>query len=329
MNYKMVTIITTLLVLSCPAVGLAADPPYQAAPPTGTYLTSGISDLSGPGGKAYVEYWVWDGANDWYYYTYKIHNTDPNEPFTPYIKHFTVANPTGEPYVVTGCAGGYLFDYNTNQPTDDPGEAWLAASHVSLPTLVDWAAPSLSYIFVGQSSWDEPKFQFASKLPPAMAGITVRQGDLTVYAAGLIASPGLAAMKPRSPGYWKHQFGTKGKRVEAGSLGGYLDTIGANSSVFSNLNAATKSTAAAILDPDNSSDMRAKAKRQLIALWLNVVSGKVNYSAQLTFDDPNNVEITITVEQLIANAEAVILDTAATTEQLEYQKDMAEIINLM
>lgn len=200
---------------------------------------------------------------------------------------------------------------------------------MSLPTLVDWGAPSLSYIFIGQSSWDAPKFQFASKLPPAMAGITVRQGDLTVYAAGLIASPGLASMKPRSPGYWKHQFGTKGKRIEAASLPGYLNTIGANSGVFSGLNASTLSSAAAILYPDNSSDMQAKAKRQLLALWLNIVSGKVNYSAELTFDDPNNVEVTITIQQLITNAEAVILDTAATTEQLEYQKDIAEIINHM
>ena len=316
--------VVLMLILVFVGNAFAANPSYQAAPPTGTYLASGISDLSGPAGLAYVEYWVWDGGNDWYYYTYQIHNTNSETPFLPYIKHLTIANPSGEPYVVTGRSGGYLYDYNNNVPSSDPGVAWSAGSHVSLPTLVDWVAPSVSFIFPGQSSWDDVKFQFASQLPPSMAGLTVRHGDLSTYASGLIAAPGSSTMDQRSPGYWKHQYGTKGKRREADSLPNFQEVIGANSEVFADINRFDLSVGLSLLDPDNCFDMVSKAKRQLFAVWLNIASGKLNYAAEITVDDPNNVEITITISQIITDCETAILNNAA---DLEYNKDMAEILN--
>ncbi len=309
------------------SAGFAVDPPYQAVSPSGVNLASGVSDLSGPGGKAYVEYWVWDGANGWYYYTYQIHNTDSNTPFLPYIKHLTIANPTGEQYIVTGKSGGYLFDYTTNQPSTQPGAAWSAGSYLSLPTLVDWVAPSISFVFPGQSSWESTKFQFVSKLPPSMSGLTVRQGDLATYASGLIASPGASSMCPRSTGYWKMQYGTKGKRIEAPSLPNYQEIIGANSRVFSGVTMYDLSVGANLLIPEDHSIMLEKAKKELFGLWLNVVSGKINYAGDVSFVNPNNEKVTMKVQQIITDAENTILNASATQDQLEYTKDMAEILN--
>ena len=54
-----------VLLLGLLFVGSSFGLSYQPAPPSGTYLASGISDVSGPGGLAYVEYWVWDGGDDY------------------------------------------------------------------------------------------------------------------------------------------------------------------------------------------------------------------------------------------------------------------------
>ncbi len=338
---KMVKGILLSLVLVLAGTGFAADPTYQSAPPTGTYIASGIADLSGPGGKAYVEYWAWDGADGYYYYTYQIHNTDTGQPFLPYVKHLTISNPTGQLYIVTGCSGGYQWDYANNKPGNTPGVAWSAGTHASLPTLIDWVAPGESFVFpykdpiygyelpAGQSSWDSPKFQYVSKLPPSMAGLTIRQGDLSVYAAGLIAAPGLSTMQPRSQGYWKNQYTGKGKRVEADSLPGYQDVIGANSEVFAGMLGFDLASGAAILSVPDNSNMKDKAKCQLFALWLNVVSGKLNYSAQIVIKDPAGATLTVTAQQVIADAENTILNPSATLEQLEYAKDMAEILDCL
>lgn len=309
-----VIIISCMLMLMLSAAVFAQT--YQAIP--SQVIASGLADVSGTGGVSAVEYWVWDGGNGYYYYTYRIHNTA----FSPYIKHLTIGNPTAEPYVVTGRSGG----------GPEGGTAWSAGSHASLPTLVDWiASDPNTVVYPGQSSWASPLFQFASKLPPSSSPVAVRQGDLTIYAHGLIPAPG-GVTSPESSGYWKHQYSGKGNRKEAASLPGYMNNIEMYSDVFrADLGGTTLADLAfgkATLEVGDNSDMQAKAKKELFALWLNIVSQKLNYYAAFQFD-PNAVTTTATtVAAAVDQVESTILNPNATLEQLENVKDMAEILNL-
>jgi hypothetical protein len=304
----------TLLV----SVSFAADPTYQAAPPSGIYLASGIADAEGSGGTACLEYWAWDGSNGYYYYTYRIYNNA----FNPFIMYLTIANPTREPYTVTGCSGGW------NPQTGAKGSAWIGSSAITQIAVIQWvSASNFSNIYPSFSSWgpaDGQQFQFASKLPPASAGFTVMEGDLSINAAGLVPAPGSTASAPRSVGYWKQQSGTKGSRKEADSIPNYLAVIAPMSNVFDGMTITMCNDVLSV--PDNS-DMRQKAKAQLLALWLNVVSGKLSYDGTLTIKNPANQEITITPKQVITDCENTILNSAATLSELEYAKDMAEILD--
>ncbi len=334
-------IILLILFLVSPCLAAVGDPNYQSVPPVGSsFTTSGEVDLSGTGGSALVWYWVWDGGNGWYYYTYQIHNTDPCDPFLQYIKHLWITNPTGEEYIITGDSGGYQFDELTGTPTDIPGpawdsQAWSSEQASSSNTMVKWESSGNSNLYPGKISWEDPRFQFVSKMPPAITGVSVRQGSYTVSAHGLITAPGLAAFNPRSPGYWKHQCGTKGKAKERDLAPGYLVSITSeNSDVF---NSPTTAEARDILTVTKASDypsaedhMRALAKRQLLALWLNLVSGKLmSLDHAFTFEDPLGVQITKTVEEIITQVESTINNGTATLAELEYVKDLAEIVNLM
>ncbi|MDO8302739.1 MAG: hypothetical protein Q7T18_05830 [Sedimentisphaerales bacterium] len=311
-------LVTVLAVALLTTVCFAADPNYQAAPLSGTYLASGLADASGSGGTASLEYWVWNGGNGYYYYTYRVLNSA----FNPYICYLTISNPTREPYTITGCSGGW------NPQTGEKGTPWTASSSITQIAVIQWASNSpYTNIYPGKNSWDTTDgqlFQFASKLPPTSAGFTVMQGDSSINASGLVPSPGSSTTSPRSVGYWKQQSGTKGERKEAGSVPNYLNVIEPVSNVFDAMSVASCNTILAV--PDNS-DMRQKAKAQLLALWLNVVSGKLNYDSQITFHDPAGQSVTMSPKQAIAAAEGAILNTAATSAELEYAKDLAEILD--
>ena len=194
-----------VLMLALAASTFAITPVYQDIPTNNSTLVSGLADLSGPGGVAFIDWWVWEGGDGYYYYTYRIHNSD----FSPYIKQLTIGNSSGDEYIVTGNSSGW-------NPTDNtPGTVpWNSSTHATLSTQVDWISiDSYSNIYPGYSSWAPENgqlFQFASQLPPISAICSVRHSDLLTYASGLIPAPGNAALAPRSPGYWKHQSGTNG-----------------------------------------------------------------------------------------------------------------------
>lgn len=315
LKYRLGMVCCILLLLAALS-GMAYAQTYQPIP--SSIIASGVADTSGPAGFAYIEYWVWDGGNGYYYYTYKIYNSA----FQPFIKHLTIGNPTGEPYVVTGSSGGGPLG----------STPWSYASHASLPTLVDWVASDPNtVIYAGQSSWDSQFFQFASKLPPSSAPLAVREGSLTSYANGLIPAPG-GATSPKSSGYWKHQYSGKGNRTEAGSLPRYMDNIATYSQVFKGNLAGTVTQdlafGMATLEVADNSDMLGKAKKELFALWLNIVSQKVNYYAPVKLDPAVAVTNAATVGAVVQEVEGVILSSASTDEDLERAKDMAEVLNL-
>lgn len=316
---KMVKSIVVLLVLALAATAPAITPEYQPVPEPNLVDASGVADATGPGGIAYIEYWVWDGGNGWYYYSYRIYN----EAFEPFVKHLTIGNPTGDPYVVTSSSGG----------GDVGGTPWSAGSHLSLPTLVDWVASDPNtVVYPGQDSWESPLFQFASQLPPSSARFTVREGGLSIYANGLIPAPGSSA-RPRSAGYWKYQYSGMGNPKEVSSLPDYMDTIEIYSQAFADGLSGTISSdfafGRATLSTTESSSMLAKAERQLFALWLNVASQKWGYYDSVSFDPEVVTTTATTVQQAIDQIEATILNLDATLEELENVKNMAEILNFM
>ena len=317
------TVALVLMVMMFAGVGFAADPEYQAIPEDAAQiLASGIADATGPGGTVYVEYWVWNGGNGYYYYAYQIHNVSTEDPFEPFVKHLTISNPSGEPYFITSSSGG---------GADPNGTDWCYATHASLPTVIDFVScDPLTVIYPGQTSWDSKYFQYASALPPSSAMLTVREGSITTYANGLIPSPGDTA-KPRSPGYWGHQYSGKGKRKEYTALPAYMRDLELYSAVFADgLSGTTLSDLAfgeATFSDYDASVMREKAKRQLFALWLNIVSHKLDYYLAVTFDPAEFTTTATTVGETIDQCETTILNTAATEAELENVKDMAEMLN--
>jgi hypothetical protein len=296
---------------------------YQPLPADANLIiASGIADAAGTGGTAQVEYRVWDGGNGYYYYSYWIYNEAFDLP-NGAVRHLTVGNPSGMPYIVTGNGQG-----------SRGGDPWLASDYQSQPVIVDWVAQSTSSgVFVGESSPVTALFQFASTLPPSSARLTLRQGSVTTYADGLIVAPGVASY-PRSTGYWKHQYSGKGQPKESTLLPGYMNTIEIGSpQVFgpglSGTVAQDMAFGLAILNVDNNSDMLLKAKNQLFALWLNIASQKIGYYDAVAFDSNAVTTNATTVKEAVEQIEATILNTSATLEELENVKDIAEILNCM
>ena len=328
-NNKIVKSIVVLLVLALAGTSFAVG--YQPVPEANDprLIASGLADATGSGGTAFVEYWVWDGANGYYFYTYQIINPAEDPCFTPYIKHLEIGNPSGEEYLVTGSSGG--------GPTG--GTAWTPSVWQSGAegTLVTWTASDTgTVVYPGQTSWEEPKFQFASQLPPSIAHIKVRQGGPNIEADGLIPAPStpVASIIPRSAGYWKYQFIGKGSKNETiFNLMNYMNEIEGLSNVFDDDLSGSGSddfaNGSVILDVSDSSDMRTKAKKQLFALWLNIASGKLSHFGDLTFVNPNGQIVTVSATEVATEVETILNNTSATAEQLEYAKDLAEILNLL
>ena len=70
--------------------------------------------------------------------------------------------------------------------------------------------------------------------------------------------------------------------------------------------------------------MRPKALRELLALWLNVVTGRLPTTTSI--DQAALTEAT-TVAEAIAEVEATVCDPAAKRVDLETAKDLAEALN--
>jgi hypothetical protein len=150
------------------------------------------------------------------------------------------------------------------------------------------------------------------------AEILVAAGDGRVYAIG---TPEDLRFEPRTIGYWKHQCTIE---VPLGDHLGipqsFVDAIRTESRVFSNV--AAKSDVCAILQGPRGDDMRARAEQQLIALWLNFVSGLVDRGAPIELPITNAK----TVGEALGDAETVLL-TSSLRADLERAKDVCDALN--
>jgi len=128
--------------------------------------------------------------------------------------------------------------------------------------------------------------------------------------------------EPRTQGYWKHQCKIEepyGDHV--GIQDEYIETIAVQSQVF--FDVMSKDEVCAILDPPDKSIMKDKAKLQLIALWLNIVSGKLSLNASINLPTLTSSN---TLNEVIDEIEDTILNSD-DKDELERVKDIADSIN--
>jgi PKD repeat protein len=127
---------------------------------------------------------------------------------------------------------------------------------------------------------------------------------------------------PRTQGYWNHQCTvTVPYGDHTGILQEWIDEIGIQSQVFAGI--SSKDEVCDILDPDDRSNMLLKAKQQLMAVWLNVASGKLNLLSPL---DLPALTSSMTVGDAIDEMENIIL-TVSDKDELERAKDIADSMN--
>ncbi len=127
----------------------------------------------------------------------------------------------------------------------------------------------------------------------------------------------------RTIGYWKHQCKIDiPKGDHTGILAEYITGVNANSSVFNTL--SSKYDILDHLEPEDHSNMTQKAKQQLLALWLNVVSGKLGLNTLLNL---TALTTAVTVGAAIIEIEQIILNSSSNRSELERAKDIADKIN--
>jgi hypothetical protein len=128
--------------------------------------------------------------------------------------------------------------------------------------------------------------------------------------------------EPRTVGYWGHQCKVDEPYGDhTGVLQEWIDEISAQSQVFSGI--STKDDVEDIVQFGDASDMVVMAKRQLMGVWLNVVSGKLHPQSEIRMP---NLTASKTVMEAILEIENVILTSSNRTE-LERVKDIADNMN--
>lgn len=127
---------------------------------------------------------------------------------------------------------------------------------------------------------------------------------------------------PRTHGYWKHQCTINQPRNDhPGIRQEWVNAISNQSQVFAGIQ--TKEDVCSYLDPPNPMTPMKKAKKQLMALWLNVVSGLLFMDSPLDHSDAPDDH---TVREFIEHAEWLILNDP-TDDNLNWVNDVAADIN--
>jgi hypothetical protein len=128
----------------------------------------------------------------------------------------------------------------------------------------------------------------------------------------------------RSQGYWKHQVGTKGKHhIDDDTLEAYLDIINFASGVFSEeVDASTIPEARDVMWQKGPS-MREKANAQVLAAWFNFANGGILWDEEVDVCGD-----TMEFNEIVDEAETILLDPDASKKELERAKDLGEAVNL-
>jgi hypothetical protein len=128
--------------------------------------------------------------------------------------------------------------------------------------------------------------------------------------------------QPRGSGFWEHQCSGVGfSQVKPTEMHTLFDEVAAASAAFPECAASACET----LQPGRPrNEMRTKAKRSLLALWLNIMTGRVTDGRPV--DLPALTQAAHVAEAL-AEIQATICDPRASRGALGAAKDIAEAIN--
>ncbi|UCD91630.1 MAG: PQQ-binding-like beta-propeller repeat protein, partial [Methanobacteriota archaeon] len=130
------------------------------------------------------------------------------------------------------------------------------------------------------------------------------------------------ANEPRTVGYWGHQCEVEQPYGDhTGILPEWVSDISSQSQVFSWI--STEEEVCDIVQDGNAEDMIVMAKRQLMGVWLNLVSGKLAPSTPI---DMPSLTSSGTVWEAVLEIEDVILNSQDRYE-LERVKNIADNIN--
>jgi outer membrane protein assembly factor BamB len=192
----------------------------------------------------------------------------------------------------------------------------LAGSDVGLYSL-DAKTGQIEWFFPARWLRSEPRV--ADIDGDGKAEVLFGAGDGKLYVIGQSRPP---RFEPRTIGYWKHQCNVGSPSGEhVGMPQSFIDAIRSRSAVFSNL--TTPKQACDILWAEYKGDIMGMAKRQLLALWLNVVSGFVDPTVQIDLPKLTNAT---TVGGAILDTENTIL-THTDKPSLERVKNLCDSIN--
>jgi len=220
--------------------------------------------------------------------------------------------------------------WHTTLPNTTWSQAALVSADIDGDKTVEILVGSDSGLFsldskTGTTEWLYPAYKVRGE--PWVADIDGDGNAEVLFGAGDRQMHVLDQMppprfEPRTIGYWKHQCNVASPSGEhIGIPQSFVDAIRRQSSVFSNL--TTSKQACDFLWADFKGDMMGMAKRQLLALWLNVVSGFVDPVVQV--DLPRLTNAT-TVGGAILDTENTIL-THVDKPSLERVKDLCDSIN--
>jgi PKD repeat protein len=163
--------------------------------------------------------------------------------------------------------------------------------------------------------------------------VTDDDGGIAVYETYVLVNngpPSIISMdysivfinEPRTVGYWGHQCEVEEPYGDhTGILQKWVDEIAAQSRVFSGI--STKDDVEDVVQFGNAEDMIVMAKRQLMGVWLNVVSGKLYPQSEIQMP---SLTASKTLMEAILEIEDVIL-TSSDRSELERVKDIADNIN--
>ena len=128
--------------------------------------------------------------------------------------------------------------------------------------------------------------------------------------------------EPRTVGYWGHQCEVESPYGDhTGILQEWIDEISSQSQVVPGI--STEEEVCGIVQEGDAEDMIVMAKRQLMGVWLNLVSGKLAPSTPI---DMPSLTSSGTVWEAVQEIEDVILNSQDRSE-LERVKDIADNIN--
>ena len=220
--------------------------------------------------------------------------------------------------------------WHTTLPNTTWSQAALVSADIDGDKTVEILVGSDSGLFslestTGMINWLYPAYKVRGEPWVAdldgdgKAEILFGAGDRQMHVLDQMPPP---RFEPRTIGYWKHQCDIGSPSGEhVGMPQSFIDAIRSRSAVFSNL--TTPKQACDILWAEYKGDMMGMAKRQLLALWLNVVSGFVDPAVKI---DLPKLTTATTVGGAILDTENTIL-THTDKPSLERVKDLCDSIN--